>query len=440
MTQPPDETHLSAATKKLVELDEALRAPTATSSSAGEPATGESQSQSSAELLWQLHQRWALSGAVASATEAGVGVQLGPYELQQELGRGGFGVVFLARDSRTQSQVALKIPRPEVLAAPAVRQRFLLEAQCALALAHRHIVRVLEVGQADSIDFIATEYCPAGSLDAWLLEHPDELTPQQAARMAHILAGALECVHRHGLLHRDLKPSNVLLQLPATSEGESAELPCVPLLTDFGLARVVEQSFNETRSSVMLGTPLYMAPEQAACDQGAVGPATDVYSLGVILYELLVGQPPFVGEGLMTVLNDVRFAAVPRPRALVPSVPPALERICLKCLAKEPRDRYASAAELEADLARYLDGGKVYARPPSLARQAQRWARDPQRITDAGVAGILFNLGTLIWILWNLPYIWWAPGLNFDRAPVANSAMIIAIVYNLSESLSYSPA
>jgi serine/threonine protein kinase len=162
-------------------------------------------------------------------------------------------------------------------------------------------------------------------------------------------------------------------------------LPFVPLLTDFGLAKVVEQSFNETRSSVMLGTPLYMAPEQAACDHGSVGPATDVYSLGVILYELLVGQPPFVGEGLMTVLNDVRFARPPRPRALVSSVPPALERICLKCLSKEPRDRYASAAELEADIARYLAGDRVHARAPSLRRQVQRWARDPQRITDAGI-------------------------------------------------------
>ncbi|HTN74694.1 MAG TPA: serine/threonine-protein kinase, partial [Pirellulaceae bacterium] len=356
-------------------------------------------------------------------------LRIGPYIVLRELGRGGFGVVFLAYDARHDSEVALKVPRPEVLSQAAVRERFLRESTAMKTLLHPHVVRVLDVGADGPINYLASEYCPLGSLADLLQRKELVLSPTQAARLIQELALAVDYVHSQGVLHRDLKPSNVLLRANEPPTTALHELPFVPLLADFGLAKLVEHSLDETATSLLLGTPLYMAPEQATCQHHLVGPATDVYSLGVILYELLTGRPPFIGPGLLGVLNEVRSAAPPALSKFNPLLPRDLEQICLKCLAKEPEDRYHSAAELAADLERFALGQTVRAKPPGIRRQFAKWSKQPQRMLDAGIWSTVLNLGIVVWMLGEIPYLLWAPGLNFDRHAVVTTSVQIAVLF-----------
>lgn len=358
--------------------------------------------------------------------------KIGRFQVIEEIGRGGFGIVLLAYDPQRQENVALKIPRPEMLLSPAARDRFLLEAKAVASLAHPNIVQALEVGEVGSMCYIASTYCAGTSLDRFLAECRQQitvaLTPKQVAWLMQQLAWAVHHVHEHGILHRDIKPSNVLLLPQSAEAAEDFSLPFIPQLADFGLAKLVESGLEETTSSTMLGTPLYMAPEQAECRRDAIGPATDVYALGVILYELLTGSPPFVGLGFVNLLDRVRTEPPVPPRRLQHDIPAPLEQICLKCLAKEPDDRYQSGEALALDLQRFLQGKPIQGRGPSLWRRLQQWSKNPQRLRDAGLWSMALNAGMLCWMAGNAVVL---ITLGTSGRPISKLAALSSLVAGL---------
>jgi serine/threonine protein kinase len=273
------------------------------------------------------------------------------YELLGLLGEGGMGVVYQARHLQLQRKVALKVMRACHPPAAMTRERFQIEARSAARLHHPNIVQVYEVGEIDGRAYAALEYVAGGSLAQQLAGRP--LPARQAADLLETLARAVDVAHRNGILHRDLKPANVLL----TPDGQ-------PKIADFGLAKLVDQPAGLTPTDAVLGTPSYMAPEQASGQFHEVGPAADVYALGATLYELLTGRPPFRAATPWQTLRQVCLKEPVPPRRLEPSVPRTLEAVCLKCLAKDPRQRYASASSLASDLRRFRQGQPTRARPP----------------------------------------------------------------------------
>ena len=296
------------------------------------------------------------------------------YEVLEELGRGGMGVVYKARQVGLKRIVALKMILGGVHAGAEVLARFRTEAEAVARLQHPHVVQIHEIGEQDGLPFFSLEYCAGGSLDQRIRK--DRLTPHEAAVLVEKLAQGVQAAHDRGILHRDLKPANVLFTEDAT-----------PKIADFGLARKLEEQ-GQTATGAVLGTPSYMAPEQAAGNKQGMGPATDVYALGVILYELLTGRPPFQAamplDTLMKVLNEDPVPV----RRLQPKVARDLETICLKCLEKTPARRYASASALADDLHRFVSGEPVLARPQPWWRR-----RRPRRI--AGILAALVVAGLL---------------------------------------------
>ncbi len=301
------------------------------------------------------------------ASEWGDGPQAAPlptvpgYEVLGELGRGGMGVVYKARHEALDRVVALKVLRAGPHADADELRRFRHEAQAAARLQHPHIVQVFETGEHNGLPYFSQEYVAGGSLDRKLAGTPQP--PREAARLALTLAGAVHAAHQAGVVHRDLKPANVLL----TADG-------TPKVADFGLARRQDVPGRTARGEV-LGTPLYMAPEQAAGRAQEVGPAADVYALGAILYELLTGRPPFQGATTYDTLTQVLHQEPVPPARLQPTTPRDLETVCLKCLRKEPGRRYPSAADLADDLRRFLAGEPVRARPVGPWERGWKWAR-----------------------------------------------------------------
>jgi tetratricopeptide (TPR) repeat protein len=301
------------------------------------------------------------AGAASIPTVAG-------YEVLEELGRGGMGVVYKARHIALNRVVALKLLLVGTHAAQADRDRFRTEAEAAARLNHPHIVQVYEVGEHDGCPFVALEYCDGGSLRHRLAGTP--LPPAEAAALALALAQAVQHAHEHGIVHRDLKPANVLLAAdPAKPQT------AVPKVTDFGLAKKIDADQGQTQSGAILGTPGYMAPEQAAGDSRHVGPPADLHALGAILYELLVGRPPYKAATLLETLEQVRTREPVALRLLAPRVPRDLETICHKCLRKEPGKRYATAQDLAEDLGRFLTGQPIHARPSGPLERCWRWVR-----------------------------------------------------------------
>jgi serine/threonine-protein kinase len=315
------------------------------------------------------------------------------YEVLDLVGRGGMGKVFRARNKALDRVVAIKLlahePDEKSLA------RFSAEARAVARLQHPNIAQLFESGSVDGQPYYAQEFLEGGSLDRKFNGSPQD--PREAARLVATVARAIEHCHAHGVLHRDLKPGNILLAADGT-----------PKVTDFGLAKELTSAAGQstgrggiTRTGEIVGTPAYMPPEQASGVFGTIGPPADVYALGAILYEALTGRPPFQAPDPMQTLFLVLSMEPVSPRALQPGLPRDLETICLKCLDKSPKHRYAGAAALADDLQRYLTGRPIVARPAGLPERALKWARrEPWQagVCAFVVAGVLALAGGFLWV------------------------------------------
>lgn len=282
------------------------------------------------------------------------------YEILEELGRGGMGAVYRAYQRSLRRHVAVKIIPSQLIRSPQESARFYLEAEAAASLDHPGIVAVQDVGERNGVHYYAMSLVTGGSLDRFVGKG-ERVTRQRAAELIELVSRAVQYAHDHAVIHRDIKPANILLD----EEG-------APRLTDFGLVKFTNADDQLTMTGQVMGTPSYMAPEQAEGDATAISTRTDVYSLGATLYALLSGKPPFAGETLFSTLQQVQKSS---PPPLPSTVPADLRTICEKCLAKSPQDRYDSAGELADDLRRYLDGFPIAARRAGLLRRAVSWSR-----------------------------------------------------------------
>jgi len=271
------------------------------------------------------------------------------------------GVVYKARQTALDRVVAVKMILSSHLASPVQVERFVAEARTMARLQHPHVVRIHETGQVHGQHYMVMEYIAGPSLSQVLRRGP--AGPEQAARWVATVARAVDHLHQQGIVHRDLKPSNILLD-----ENDR------PYVTDFGLVKMLGTS-HLTTTGAIVGTPSYMAPEQATGRAAKVGPHSDIYSLGAILYELLTGRPPFLEETPLDTLVQVIEGEPIAPRRLNPAIPEKLEIICLKCLEKATEERYATAAALADDLDRFLGGDDIEARNPGITQHVRRWVR-----------------------------------------------------------------
>jgi uncharacterized protein (TIGR03067 family) len=330
-----------------------------------------------AELRPRLEHDLACVQLLHQVLRPGAAGRCGEYELLGEIARGGMGVVFQARDIQLGRVVALKMIVAGQLASVAEVQRFRVEAQAAATLDHPHIVPIYEVGEHHGQPFFTMKLVEGSSLAQQLPRFTKD--PPAAARLLETVARAVHHAHQRGILHRDLKPANILLD----GQGE-------PHVTDFGLAKRVEGEGGLTQTGAIVGTPSYMAPEQARAEK-SLTTAIDVYSLGAILYEILTGRPPFRASTPLDTILQVLEQEPVRPRQLVPGIDRDLETICLKCLEKDPRKRYASAEALAADLRHFLDGEPIRARRVRRAERLWRWCRR-KPLTAGLIAALVISL------------------------------------------------
>lgn len=330
---------------------------------------------------------WDPTGQTGLPVPSPTPVRMGDYELGEEIARGGMGVVYKARQISLNRTVALKMILAGEFAGAKFVQRFRTEAEAAAKLHHPNIVAIHEIGEHEGRHFFSMDYVDGPSLQEAVRREP--LSPKRAATCVRTLAEAVHYAHQQGVLHRDLKPSNVLL-----GPGDQ------PMITDFGLAKVLTSDTELTMSGQVLGTPGYLPPEQASGHRGTVGPGSDVYGLGALLYYLLTSRPPFQAQNVTDVLDQVLNREPVSPRLLNPSVPRDLETICLKCLEKDPARRYPAAHELAEDLGRYLAGETILARPVSPPEKAWRWCRRKPALAGALAACAIAALLGITGITW----------------------------------------
>src|SRR5438876_217165 len=326
--------------------------------------------------------------AVRTATMLG---ELGDYELLEEIGRGAQGVVFRARQKSLNRTVALKVISLGQWASKAHLKRFRREAEAAASLDHPSIVPIYEVGEREGACYFSMKFIEGGQLDEVVKRAP--MSIRQAAELIAKVARTVHYAHEHGILHRDIKPGNILLD----AKGE-------PLLTDFGLAGLVEAESTITRTREALGTPSYMAPEQAAGEQRKLSNATDVYGLGAVLYQLLTGHPPFAGGTTYETIKLLLDTEPRQPRLLNPKIDRDLSTICLKCLEKDPQRRYPSALALAEDLERWLKHEPIRARRTGIFSRGKKWVR--RNPTSALLVASLLALASAAgWLVWKSEFI-----------------------------------
>jgi len=344
-----------------------------------------------------------------SASAAELLGELGDYELLEEVGRGGQGVVFRARQKSLNRTVALKVISLGQWASKAHLKRFRLEAEAAARLEHPGIVPIHEVGERDGSCYFSMKFVEGGQLDEVARREP--MPPRCAAELIAKVARTVHYAHEHGILHRDIKPGNILLD----AKGE-------PHLTDFGLARLVESESSVTQTLDVLGTPSYMAPEQAVGNNAAVSSATDVYGLGAVLYQLLTGQPPFAGGATYETIKLLLDTEPKQPRFLNPKIDRDLSTICIKCLEKDPKRRYPSALALAEDLERWLKHEPIQARRIGPLVRSRKWVRRNPSIAvmAAMLLALAVPLGVIVW------------KSEFSRSPLATGIAVLPFE-NLSE-------
>jgi serine/threonine protein kinase/tetratricopeptide (TPR) repeat protein len=332
----------------------------------------------------------------------GIVGELGDYELLEVVGRGGQGVVYRAHQKSLNRTVALKMISVGFWATEAHLKRFRREAEAAASLEHPGIVPIYEVGERDGSCYFSMRFVEGGQLDQVIKREP--MSIRQAAELISKVARTVHYAHEHGILHRDIKPGNILL-------GANGE----PLLSDFGLARLVEAESTVTRTKEVMGTPSYMAPEQAMGNNAAVSSATDVYGLGAVLYQLLTGHPPFAGGTTYETIKLVLDTEPRQPRLLNPKIDRDLSTICLKSLEKDPKRRYSSALALAEDLEHWLKHEPIQARHTGVLARGKKWLRrNPAR---AFLVASLIALGAASgWIVWKSEFI---------RHPVTNGVAVL---------------
>jgi len=347
------------------------------------------------------------SPSAASVPPLDVIRYFGDYELLEEIARGGMGVVYKARQASLNRIVALKMILAGNLADEDDVRRFHAEAEAAANLDHPGIVPIFEIGQHEGQHFFSMGFVEGESLAAKVSDGP--LNAAEAARLVKAVAEAVQYAHDKGVIHRDLKPGNVLLKASAGSRVESPEkekssavshpsgsrlstLDSRPMVTDFGLAKRVEGGSDLTATGQVLGTPSYMPPEQATGKLDQIGPASDVYALGAILYALITGHPPFQAANALDTLMQVSESEPIAPRMLIPRIHRDLETIALRCLEKDPRRRYSSARELADELQRFLNGEPILARPIGAPSRVWRWCKRRPLVAGLGAAVALLVL------------------------------------------------
>jgi serine/threonine protein kinase len=348
--------------------------------------------------------------------------RIGRYAIGKMIGAGGCAIVYHAWDEAMQRDIALKIPLPSHLMNEENRKRFTLEAQAAARLDHPYIVRAYEAGIEGTLPYIAYEYCSGPTLSQWLRSN-GAMKPMDAAKMLSCMADAIHYSHKLKVLHRDLKPSNVLL-FPAGTSGHASdnerEFPHRPKLTDFGFAKSLADDAGFSCSSVIVGTPLYAAPEQLNDPTKQPRIVTDIFGLGVLLFEALTNTTPCQGDSLVHVLDKIRSGDYAKLSSRG-DIPRDLASICDKALAFNPADRYESAEQMKSDLDRFLRGETVFASRPSYLRILMRTAQSPLRIRDAASFMIFSNAAMLLWIsAWPIAIV-----LDFEIARGATNGELL---------------
>jgi len=337
--------------------------------------------------------------------------RVGNYEILEEIGRGGMGVIYRARQRHSRRIVALKRMVSYHADSRETRERFRREAEAAASLDHPNILPIYEIGQGeDGLPFFSMKYAPRGSLQKAGPALRSE--PRGCVKLMAKVACAVQFAHEHGILHRDLKPGNILLD----GRGE-------PLVTDFGLAKWLDTTTDLTRTLTIFGTPGYIAPEQAKGPATKLTPAADVYSLGAVLFDLFTGRPPFLGEHALAVIQQASEKPAPKLRSLAPALDRDLETICARCLERDPKARYQSAAVLAEDLERWLEARPISARPVRVPARVWRWSRRNPILAGAFGASLLLALA----VVWLLQEQFLAP-----RTPVPEKSIAVLPFENLS--------
>lgn len=330
------------------------------------------------------------------------------YQVVSLIGKGGTSVVYLCLDLQMDRQVALKMLTHPAYSG-ALKDRHIREARSLARLDHPWIVKAFEIKPFHVPPFIVMEYVPGGASGSLLKNGP--LAPAQAARLVAGVARAVAHAHKQGIIHRDIKPSNLLVVQPFEAD-EALQEELSLKVSDFGLARPISADSQLTSVDHIVGTPAYMSPEQSGGNPKKLGPASDIYSIGVVLYEYLIGRPPLVAENAIATLGMINDVEPVSPRQIRPGIPVDLDTICMKCLRKDPAERYASAGELADDLQRYLENHPILARPVGPVERLQRWCRRNRRLA----ASLAFS--TLLIVLTAIGGVWF----GFEQARLLNTA------------------